>query len=106
MLRFFRTIDLERLRYVAWRQRPVATWYSSGWNRWKLRRSTSVTATDRLRARFFAAYRPANPPPTITTWWGWGAMATRYLSRSAALLSAAWAAARRATGTRNGEHDT
>ena len=29
-----------------------------------------------------------------------------YLSRSAALTSAAWAAARRATGTRNGEHDT
>ena len=30
----------------------------------------------------------------------------RYLSRSAALMSTAWAAARRATGTRNGEHDT
>jgi len=29
-----------------------------------------------------------------------------YLSRSAALMSTAWAAARRATGTRNGEHDT
>ena len=24
---------------------PVATWYSSGWNRWWLRRSTSVTST-------------------------------------------------------------
>ena len=23
----------------------VATWYSSGWNRWWLRRSTSVTST-------------------------------------------------------------
>ena len=29
-----------------------------------------------------------------------------YLSRSAALINTAWAAARRATGTRNGEHDT
>ena len=29
-----------------------------------------------------------------------------YLSRSAAEVSAAWAAASRATGTRNGEHET
>jgi hypothetical protein len=30
----------------------------------------------------------------------------RYLSRSAAVVNAAWAAASRATGTRNGEQDT
>ena len=39
------------------------------------------------------------------TWASAGAPAPGYLSRSA-LASAAWAAASRATGTRNGEHDT
>jgi NADH dehydrogenase FAD-containing subunit len=44
----------------------VATWYSSGWNRWWLRRSITVTWTGASRSRFAAA-RPANPAPTITT---------------------------------------
>ena len=49
---------------------PVATWYSSGWNRWKLRRSTSVRRTSGSMPRLRAAYSPANPPPTIVTRWG------------------------------------
>src|SRR5690349_7943421 len=44
----------------------VATWYSSGWNRWWLRRSTRVTRTGALRSARAAA-RPAKPPPRITT---------------------------------------
>src|SRR5688572_30288564 len=45
---------------------PVATWYSRGWKRWKLRRSTSVTSTG---ASFSprATASPPKPPPTITT---------------------------------------
>src|SRR5690349_19788583 len=45
---------------------PVATWYSSGWNRWKLRLSMSVTGTPARPSRL-AADRPAKPPPTMTT---------------------------------------
>src|SRR6185295_19048370 len=45
----------------------VATWYSSGWKRWWLRRSRSVTWTEALRSARAAA-RPPNPPPMITTW--------------------------------------
>ena len=37
---------------------PVATWYSSGWKRWWLRRSSSVTSTGRL------AEEPAGRQPT------------------------------------------
>src|SRR4051812_26117994 len=44
----------------------VATWYSSGWNRWWLARSTSVTSTGAAcSAR--AASRPPKPQPTIST---------------------------------------
>ena len=39
---------------------PVATWYSSGWNRWWLRRSTSVTSTG-LRARKRTRGQAAEP---------------------------------------------
>ena len=82
--------------------------------------------------RLRAAYSPANPPPTTTTrcgsragaagWaslgrsvgaasMGWmlparGRRDLPYLSRSAALVRTAWAAASRATGTRNGEQET
>ena len=38
-------------------------------NRWKLRRSTSVTATRSSLPSRRAAYRPPNPPPTIRTRW-------------------------------------
>ena len=68
--------------------------------------------------RLRAAYSPANPPPTTTTRCGGEGRHVpfrgeprrtirggRYLSRSA-LARTAWAAASRATGTRNGEHDT
>jgi hypothetical protein len=45
---------------------PVATWYRRGWNKWKLRRSTSVTSTaTSLSPRVTA--NPPKPPPTITT---------------------------------------
>src|SRR5207247_354012 len=44
----------------------VATWYSSGWNRWKLRRSTTVTSTG-TRASACAAVSPPKPAPTIST---------------------------------------
>ena len=47
---------------------PVATWYSSGWKRWWLRRSRSVTSTGRL-ARNRQAGSPPKPPPTTTTRW-------------------------------------
>jgi hypothetical protein len=46
---------------------PVATLYSSGWNRWWLRRSIRVIRTSAL-ARARAAARPPKPPPMITTW--------------------------------------
>src|SRR3954452_1808707 len=45
---------------------PVATWYASGWNRWKLRRSTSVRSTS-ARLNFSAAWSPPKPPPMTTT---------------------------------------
>lgn len=45
---------------------PVATWYKSGWKRWKFRLSTSVTRTG-LPASDFAQARPPNPPPRINT---------------------------------------
>ena len=45
---------------------PVATWYSSGWNRWWLRRSTSVTSTGSW-PRSRSASSPPKPPPTTTT---------------------------------------
>ena len=48
---------------------PVATWYSIGWNRWKLRRSRRVTATSGSLLRLRAAYSPPNPPPTMRTRW-------------------------------------
>ena len=44
----------------------VATWYSSGWNRWWLVRSTSVMSTGRLR-RARAASRPPKPQPMMRT---------------------------------------
>ena len=45
---------------------PVATWYVSGWKRWKLRRSTSVISTG-ARLSFATACRPPKPPPITTT---------------------------------------
>src|SRR5579875_2460490 len=54
---------------------PVATWYRSGWNRWWLRRSTSVTSTG-SRPSSRAAGSPPNPPPTMTTRCRLGAGAT------------------------------
>src|SRR5215470_9388694 len=48
---------------------PVATWYVSGWKRWKLRRSTSVISTG-ASARCWTACSPPKPPPTTTTRWG------------------------------------
>ena len=47
---------------------PVATWYRSGWNRWWLVRSISVTSIDAPR-RNRAANSPPKPDPTITTRW-------------------------------------
>ena len=44
----------------------VATWYSSGWNWWKLFRSISVTAMSCF-ASSWAHPTPAKPPPTTTT---------------------------------------
>jgi hypothetical protein len=56
----------QRWRDLAWRQDPVATWYSSGWNRWWLVRfTTSTSAGTRPRPR--AAASLPNPPPMITT---------------------------------------
>lgn len=45
---------------------PVATWYKRGWNRWKLRRSMSVTSVGVLFSAC-AATSPPNPPPMMTT---------------------------------------
>ena len=44
---------------------PVATWYSSGWKRWWLRRSTSVTSTGELGrgTGTRAAHRSHRRPP-------------------------------------------
>src|SRR3954468_19186118 len=47
----------------------VATWYSSGWNTWWLRRSITVTSTG-APANALAAARPAKPPPTMNTFEG------------------------------------
>ena len=44
----------------------VATWYSSGWNVWKLLASTSVTSTG-APSRPRATARPPKPAPTTTT---------------------------------------
>ena len=44
----------------------MATWYSSGWNVWKLLASTSVTSTG-APSRPRAAARPPKPAPTTTT---------------------------------------
>src|SRR5690606_21602478 len=44
----------------------VATWYSSGWNRWWLPRSTRVMRTAAF-ASARVAHRPAKPPPMTTT---------------------------------------
>ena len=51
---------------VRWRQRAVATWYSSGWNTWWFRRSMTVNSTGAL-ASAFAAATPAKPLPTMHT---------------------------------------
>src|SRR3954467_7193237 len=45
---------------------PVATWYSSGWNRWWLVLPMIVTSTG-ARLSAWAAKRPPKPVPTITT---------------------------------------
>src|ERR1022692_1495114 len=45
---------------------PVAHWYSSGWKRWCSLWSISVIANGPRRSARIA-YRPAKPPPTITT---------------------------------------
>jgi hypothetical protein len=47
---------------------PVATWYTSGSKREKLRRSISVMSTGARRS-FLTAWTPPNPPPTTTTRW-------------------------------------
>src|SRR3982751_5413488 len=47
---------------------PVATWYSSGWNRWCEVRATSVTSSGALGSAR-AANRPPKPDPMTTTWW-------------------------------------
>src|SRR3954469_18747222 len=44
----------------------VATWYSSGWNTWWLRRSITVTSTG-AAGNALAAPGPAKPPPTMNT---------------------------------------
>src|SRR5688572_29213054 len=44
----------------------VATWYSSGWKTWWLRRSISVTSTG-AALNALAAAMPAKPPPTMKT---------------------------------------
>ncbi len=46
------------------------------------------------------------PRPLLVSEPARGSRMTCYRSRSAAPASAAWAAASRATGTRNGEHET
>src|SRR4051812_17110803 len=54
-----------------WDRMPVATWYSSGWNRWCVVFATIVTST----SLFLSALVPNNPPkpePITTTWWRWG----------------------------------
>ena len=45
---------------------PAATWYSSGWNRWWLVRSTTVTSTS-APARARVAFNPPKPLPITTT---------------------------------------
>src|SRR5262245_23028425 len=47
---------------------PVATWYSSGWNRWWVVLAIMVTSTsDRLSA--LVPNSPPKPEPITTTWW-------------------------------------
>src|SRR6516164_754240 len=43
----------------------VATWYKSGWNKWWLRRSITVTSAATLPSRF-AADKPPKPAPMMT----------------------------------------
>src|SRR3712207_1526919 len=45
---------------------PVATWYSSGWNRWWLVLPMTVRSTG-ARLSALAANRPPKPEPTMTT---------------------------------------
>ena len=45
---------------------PVATWYSSGWKRWKLRRSTSVTLTSGSMPRLAGRVEPAESAADMT----------------------------------------
>ncbi|ETB03709.1 hypothetical protein O978_12435 [Mycobacterium avium subsp. paratuberculosis 10-5864] len=45
---------------------PVATWYSSGWKRWWVVRAISLMSTLACLS-FFAAFRPPNPDPMMTT---------------------------------------
>ncbi len=46
---------------------PVATWYSSGWNRWWVVLATIVmSASARLSA--LVPNRPPKPDPITTTW--------------------------------------
>ena len=45
---------------------PVATWYSSGWNRWWVVLAMSLMSTS-ARLSFCAAFRPPNPEPMMTT---------------------------------------
>src|SRR5262245_16569653 len=49
---------------------PVVIWYRSGWNRWWLLRSMTVTSTSARRSDW-AANNPPKPQPTITTRWRW-----------------------------------
>ena len=47
---------------------PVATWYSSGWNKWwEVRARIVMSASARFRRR--AAVSPAKPDPMMTTLW-------------------------------------
>src|SRR3954470_22973345 len=45
---------------------PVATWYSSGWNRWWVVLAIILMSTS-ARLRCWAAFRPPNPDPMMTT---------------------------------------
>src|SRR4051812_5504378 len=64
----------------------VATWYSSGWNTWWLRRSITVTSTG-AAANALAAARPAEPPPTMNNFEGGFEVIARPSSESGAHLS-------------------
>ena len=45
---------------------PVATWYSSGWNRWWVVRAIILMST-LARLSFLTAFSPPNPDPMTTT---------------------------------------